>query len=536
MAGLYIPAIRLPDSILPFAGVAFVMLPVAFTYATLRHQLFDLKIIVRIGLQYALARGVIGAVAPITLLVLLGDVLTHRSETLENIVYERGFSYVFVLVMTLIVWTKREEWLTGIDRRFFRERYVAHQILKDVVEDVSASSSFDAAAQKVIGRIDSALHPAMVAVMTKPRTATAFSSVASSGHVVASTPANGQVPQVARAIGKPVTAGALGLDTPGIELVVPIATDPNHDEALLILGRRRSEDPYSKEDQDLLATIAASLRLLIGRSSPAEMPTVTHAAPARLLANRYRIEHPIGEGGMGMVFAATDETLQRSVAIKVIKDQHLAGDALARFQREARTAASLSHPHIVTVHDFGTDETGSPFLVMELLEGRSLRSAIKEGAMHVDRAMAILTGIASAIDVAHGRGVIHRDLKPENVFLVGGTHAKILDYGIAKAMESPVTFATPGVMGTLAYMAPEQASGGDASRAWDVWALSVIAFEMLTGQHPFGGGLPITTATPILTLAPQLNESLANAIDRALSLNPSNRPPTASQLIQTLQT
>src|SRR4029434_7018632 len=106
-----------------------------------------------------------------------------------------------------------------------------------------------------------------------------------------------------------------------------------------------------------------------------------------------------------------DETLQRKVAIKVIRDQHLTGGALTRFQREARTAASLSHPHIVTVHDFGTDDSGSPYLVMELLEGESLRTTIKRGRLPVERAVAILTGVASAIEAAHAKGVVHRDLK-----------------------------------------------------------------------------------------------------------------------------
>jgi serine/threonine-protein kinase len=221
----------------------------------------------------------------------------------------------------------------------------------------------------------------------------------------------------------------------------------------------------------------------------------------------------------------------------VIKDQHLHGDGLARFQREARTAASLSHPNIVTVHDFGVDETGSPYLVMELLEGRSLRHAIKsDGRLPPPRALAILNGLASAVDAAHARGVIHRDLKPENVFLTGDTHAKILDYGIAKAMQSPATFATPGVLGTLAYMAPEQAAGGEASPAWDVWSLSVMTFEMLTAQHPFGGGLPVARAIPIATLAPELDARMASAIDRALSHTAADRPASASALINSIRT
>jgi hypothetical protein len=516
-------------------------------------------VIVRAGLQYALARGLIAALIPIAVGALVIDAVWHGDQPLQAILASRGWSYAAVAAVAGLIYIKRNDWMLALDQRFFRERYAAQQILKGVVDDIGRSATFEAAAEKVVSRIDSALHPLMTAVMTRPRSATAFSTAAKrpatsplssllSGHAIT---------QVVRALGRPVVFGRQGLsDIPAdqqawlaesnVEVVVPIATDSSKDEAVLVLGPRRSEEPYSREDLDLLATIGASLALLIGRVAPDEGRTVTSITPPPTsaeasagrprLAGRYRIERPIGEGGMGMVFAGVDETLERHVAIKVIKDQHLQGDALARFHREARTAASLSHPHIVTVHDFGVDDTGSPFLVMELLEGQSLRSAIKtDGRMPATRALPILAGLASAVGAAHAKGVIHRDLKPENVFLTSATHAKILDYGIAKAIQSKTTFATPGVLGTLAYMAPEQAGGGDAAPAWDVWALSVIAFEMLTGQHPFGGGLPVMRATPTRSIVTEIDESLASSLDRALSLAASDRPPTAAALIESLR-
>ena len=531
-------------------GVIFSIMPLAFAYATLRHRLFDLRVIVRLGLQYALARGLIVALIPITLLVLAVDIWLHADQSVASIMASRGWNYAAVASIVSVVFARRHKWMPALDRRFFRERYEAHQILKGVVEDVGQSPDFDTGARKVVARIHSALHPVMAAVMKRPRTATAFSAAAKlpEGAPLTALLSGNAITQVVRALGRPVVFGPQGLrDIPAdhqawlaesqVEVVVPIATDSSRDEAVLVLGPRKSEEPYSREDLDLLATIGASLGLLIGRSTQGETVTVISAAGLGKLANRYRLERPIGEGGMGVVFAGVDETLERPVAIKLIKDQHLTGDALARFQREARTAASLAHPHIVTVHDFGVDDKGSPFLVMELLEGQSLRAAIKTGGrMPAARAMPILSGLAAAIEAAHAKGIIHRDLKPENVFLVGKTmHAKILDYGIAKALESKTTFATPGVLGTLAYMAPEQAGGGEASPAWDVWALSVIAFEMLTGQHPFNGGLPVTNAIPIRTLAPDLSDAIATAIDRALSLNPSSRPATAGDLIHSLQ-
>ena len=537
------------DVVLLVSISLFSVLPVSFAYAMLRHRLFDLRIIVRLGLQYALARGAIAGLIPITVLALVVDVIIHGDQPLQAILESRGWSYAAVAAIIGLIYWKRGEWMAALDRRFFRERYTAQQILKDVVDAIGQSDSFRSAAGKVVSRVDSALHPAMTAVMLRSRTATAYSVVARQPDdaPVTSLLSGQAITQVVRALKRPVVFGTQGLrDLPkdqqewlaasNVEVVVPIATDSSKDEAMLVLGPRRSEEPYSGEDLDLLAAVGASLGLLIGRASPMDAPTVTAVSPMPAIANRYRIERPIGEGGMGVVFAATDERLERPVAIKVIKDEHLQrGDGLARFEREARTAASLSHPNIVTVHDFGVDDAGSPYLVMELLHGRSLRAAIKsDGRIATPTAIAILGGLASAIDAAHAKGVIHRDLKPENIFLTGETHAKILDYGIAKAIQSKTTFATPGVLGTLAYMAPEQAAGGDASPAWDVWALSVIGFEMLTGQHPFGGGLPVTRAIHIRTLAPEMSESIADAFDRALALQPSNRPATAKELLASL--
>jgi hypothetical protein len=529
---------------LAYSGaLIFCALPLAFAYSILRHRLFDLRVIIRMGLQYALARGAVLALIPIAIGFLILDLIRQGDRPLLQVVVDGAWIYgLFAAVIALVAFN-RDRWMTTIDRRFFRERYASQQILHEVVQDVSSAGDLQSAAARVVNRVNSALHPLMVTVMMKPRSSASFAAITAmpATHAVPPLPASSPITQIVRALGRPVAFGSSGLhEVPphqqrwlteaGAELVVPIATDPSRDEAMLVLGPRRSEEPYSKEDVELLRAVGASLGLLIGRSTgtgQSETVAVTGPAPLPKISNRYRIERLIGQGGMGMVFAAVDETLDRPVAIKVVKDQQLLGtDGLARFQREARTAASLSHPHIVTIHDYGVDDTGSPYLVMELLDGQSLRTVIeKEGRLAISRTLAILGGVSSAVDAAHAKGVIHRDLKPENVFIVGDTtHAKILDYGIAKAITSTTTPSTTGgVMGTLAYMAPEQASGGTASPAWDHWALSVIAYEMLTGRHPFGGGLPISAAVPIRMLVPDLDEKIATTIDQSLILDPAHR-------------
>jgi hypothetical protein len=552
-------------SFLLVAAPLFCVLPLSFAYAMLRHRLFDLRVIVRLGLQYALARGLVLAVVPLAVAALVADVLLHGDQSLRSVLAERGWTYGVIAAATLFAYSQRERWMIALDRRFFRERYAAQQILREVVEDIGRAPDLETAARKVVSRVESALHPTIVAVMRKPRSTGTFvlASAVPDGSTLLPLAATNAISKIVRALGRPVVFGTqfrrdlpdsdnAWLHSSDVELVVPILTDDQKDEALLVLGPRRSEEPYAQEDLDLLGAIAASLALLAGRSSPptssSDQPTTSEMSPRRL-GNRYRLEVLIGEGGMGVVYAAIDETLGRSVAVKLVREELLRGpEGLERFQREARAAASLSHPHIVTVHDFGVDD-GAPYLVMERLFGRSLRNALTvDGRIAPDRTLAILRGVAMAMEAAHGRGMVHRDLKPENVFLAGESGAeiaKVLDFGIAKSTSSTsatTAFATSTgvVAGTVPYMSPEQLAGGAPAPGWDVWSLAVIAYEMLGGVHPFsaaagGSGLPISRPPAIRSFAPDLPIEAEAFFDCALSLDPARRPATASVLVTDLQ-
>ena len=217
----------------------------------------------------------------------------------------------------------------------------------------------------------------------------------------------------------------------------------------------------------------------------------------------YAITARIGVGGMGEVYRATDTTLDRQVAIKVLPES-LASDAerIARFEREAKTLASLNHPNIATVYGF-EKSSGVHALVMELVEGPTLADRIAKGAIPVDDALPIAKQIAEALETAHEQGIIHRDLKPANVKLRPDGVVKVLDFGLAKALEptgamspglsqSP-TITTPAmtragmILGTAAYMSPEQARGKPVDRRSDIWALGCVLYEMLTGRHTFPG-------------------------------------------------
>ena len=219
------------------------------------------------------------------------------------------------------------------------------------------------------------------------------------------------------------------------------------------------------------------------------------------LAEKYLVEQLIKRGGMGAVYRGKHVMMDKTVAIKVLRPS-LAGDdvVVARFSREAKAASRISHPHAVSVTDFGEAENGVVFLVMEYLDGRTLKDIIRsEGPMPLDRAVEIVRQVSGALDAAHQQGVIHRDLKSDNIMLSqtnGGDWAKVLDFGIAKiqqpegARDNDITAANL-VIGTPQYMSPEQCSQtGPIDARSDVYSLGVIVFEMLAGRVPFTGESP----------------------------------------------
>src|SRR5687768_4880765 len=212
----------------------------------------------------------------------------------------------------------------------------------------------------------------------------------------------------------------------------------------------------------------------------------TLAAGSRL--GQYEIVAPLGAGGMGEVYRAHDAKLDRDVAIKILPPA-LAGDpsAMARFEREARAVAALSHPHILAIHDFGR-ESAVVYAVMELLEGQSLHERLADGALPVRKVLDIALQIAQGLAAAHAKGIVHRDLKPGNVFVTTAGSVKILDFGLAKAVQAnpqaSETIAatreasTPGmVVGTIGYMSPEQVTGGPVDQRTDIFAFGALVYE-----------------------------------------------------------
>ena len=269
----------------------------------------------------------------------------------------------------------------------------------------------------------------------------------------------------------------------------------------------------------------------------------------RALGTAYAIERELGGGGMSRVFLAEQRSLGRKVVLKVLEPDLAAGISAERFAREAKLAAQLQHPHIVPVLAAG-DADGLPYYVMPYVEGETLRSRLaRSGRLPLRDAVAILRDVAKALSFAHARGIVHRDVKPENILLAGSS-AVVSDFGIAKAISVARTSADAGLtqlgsaIGTPAYMAPEQASGDPATdhRA-DIYAWGVLAYELVTGTQPFGGGSPhqiiaahlAQPVDPVATRRAGISPQIAELIERCLAKDPRDRPPSADVLLAMLE-
>ncbi|MBS2018922.1 MAG: serine/threonine protein kinase [Deltaproteobacteria bacterium] len=272
----------------------------------------------------------------------------------------------------------------------------------------------------------------------------------------------------------------------------------------------------------------------------------------------FRLDRVIGTGGMGVVYAATDERLERTVAVKVVKEQLDSPATRKRFLREARLAAKLTHPHIATVFEVG-EMDAHLYIVMELLEGLSLRRWMNGRRMSIEQALGIARDVARGLARAHAEGIAHRDIKPENVFVTqpspGALHAKVLDFGLAR---QDVSVATPGTVsaehtttttrvgainGTPGYWSPEQAAGSSVDLRSDIFSFGVVLYEMLTGKRAFAAEHAVAQVVlvtrsepePLRALAPQVPPDVVAIVERCLRKDPEERYVDGTHLCAELE-
>ena len=260
-----------------------------------------------------------------------------------------------------------------------------------------------------------------------------------------------------------------------------------------------------------------------------------------LIGSRYRLEEFRGGGGMAKVYRAIDVTLEREVAVKLINaDLRNETEFDTRFQREAKIASQLADPHIVVVHDYGLDATHGPFLVMEYLQGQSLRERLSSGGpLPLKPGLQLAGQLLLALIHAHGKGIVHRDIKPDNIFLLNQSgvrlHTRVLDFGIARIYrrDDPSRVETithaGAVLGTPRYMSPEQLAGQPVDARSDLYSAALVIHEALTGQLPYIGG------KKLIDLCPEATPALQDLLDQCLRPNPAERPPTSVEVYLRLQ-
>jgi eukaryotic-like serine/threonine-protein kinase len=259
---------------------------------------------------------------------------------------------------------------------------------------------------------------------------------------------------------------------------------------------------------------------------------------------RYRVLRELGRGAMGVVYLCDDESLQRQVAVKTLLLPDNAADRSqleARFRQEAKAAAGLNHPGIITIHDLGR-EGDWLYIAMELLKGTELRDRLQQGALPLDEAVDIAAQVASGLAVAHAQGVVHRDIKPGNIMLVGQGQAKIMDFGIARMKSSDVRTQSGTMMGSPKYMSPEQVGGHPVDARSDIFSLGSVLYEMLTGAQAFAGGnlgqllnaILHATQPPLSHHRLGIPAVLETVVARALQKNPQARYQDASEMARDL--
>jgi serine/threonine-protein kinase len=268
-----------------------------------------------------------------------------------------------------------------------------------------------------------------------------------------------------------------------------------------------------------------------------------------IIDGRYQLTRVVGSGGMATIYAAIDLRLDRQVAVKVMHS-HLAQDEqfVSRFIREAKAAASLSHPNIVAVLDQGWNQGGAPcvFIVMELIEGATLRDyIIEQGALSAERALSIITPVASALAAAHKLGIVHRDIKPENILVSKEGRIKIADFGLARGalLGNTMTAESSVILGSVSYLSPEQVQRGVADARSDIYSLGIVLFEILTGQKPYQGEDPVQVAIKHVnervpapsTIKPGLTIEMDQLVLSTTDIDPDKRPRDAVILLEKLR-
>jgi GAF domain-containing protein len=569
---------------------ALAVVPFVTAYSVLFDHIVDLKVVLRAALQYALARYTIIAVASVPLVAFVLVIYQQRSQPLEAFAAgARPLLLGGTAAIAFLALRSRHRLLAALDRRYFREEYDTRQLLDRLMVDMLRANT----AADLEGRLRSAIESTMHAELKLfvPDGAQGFADPDGnhpinsggvlmklvSGDVTAMSvdPSDQRTPF--RRLSPDEQRWLLSL---GVVLVVPLHAPDQRLAGLLSLTAKRSGLKYSVDDGRFLAAVAASaaltldnLRLRSSTSDASERPArecqvcsrlnrpeatvcscggvlIVSAAP-HTLRGIYRFDRRLGSGGMGVVYLARDLNLDRPVAIKTLPS--VSPEQSARLRVEARAMAAVLHPNLAVIHGVETWQ-GTPFLIQEFLPGGTLGERLRSGPLAIDVALRLCGTIAEALDHLHRAGIIHRDVKPSNIGFTERDVPKLFDFGLAKLPrfsndeadtaddtieDSAARFGDTVVLGgTPAYMSPEALAAAVPARpALDLWALSVVMFESVTGRRPFGGitrdEIRAAAMTGLRESPSAFNSAIPRPLDefllRALSVQQAERPSTARE-------
>lgn len=619
------------------ANSSFILLfPLLTSYAVLVHQILDVKLLARRAAQYALARYTTIALATVPIAALAVYIFQHRREPVEDIFSGPRLPLLAsATIIGFAALHYRKTLLDMIDRRFFREQYDAHRILTQLLDKVRGTSGTAALASLIAEQVDLALHLDVVSLLiVDPRSGMLTEPRQRSRRLDASSPLALLVSDASEplAIELGDSRSPLArlperdrhwLVDSGFKLIVPILARDGSLLGILGLGEKRSGLPFLKEDRELLRAIANSAAWVIELEQTTR-PTATPAPPrwrgareldeddtaaepialtelARECANcgklypsytvlcsacskrlepshvpyvlpgKFRFEKRIGIGGMGVVYRGSDLSLGRPVAVKTLR--RVSPEDAMRLRREARTAASVSHPHLAPVYGMETWQ-GTPILVMELLEGGTLAHRLLDrGRLSPPETVELGLKMADALGHLHSADILHRDIKPSNIGYTRDGTPKLMDFGIARLMydlrrereegemerlaDDPslvpssslwthidgITPLSKPLVGTLSYLCPEALEAKPPDALFDLWSLCIVLYECLLGRKVFSSADPRQTATRIRMgrvpdlsqLCPEYDEELAEFFRGTLNRHKSRRPANAQELRQRLE-
>jgi hypothetical protein len=565
--------------------VSFLLMPLATTYSVVVDHALPLRTVLRKTAQYWLARLVVVGLAAVPFLLAIGVLYRGRSESITELFSGPRLIQLLAYVgLGLLVLQVRQRVMLAVDRLFFRESYSAPRVLATVTDRARGSESLDLLAEVFVEEVDRALHVESIGVLVGDTDSRNY--IPLTGRVRRLGEDSSLVSRL-RERSAPLavdiqddwlgSADRLWVADADVEALVPLIGGSGSLSGILAVGPKRSELPLSRQDFLLLEALGGSvgtfLENQVGRESGAgsfggasaearstecvdcghiEGPDSSECSECagelracalpRYLFDKFELERRIGSGAMGVVYRATDLALERTVALKTLPAT--SPEEAARLRKEARAMARITHPNLALILGVETWQ-GTPVLVLEYLAGGTLEQRIHEGALDLSVALGVAHRMAMVLERSHTGGILHRDVKPSNIGFTDEGEPKLLDFGMVRIAPHPSITRPPlfsystetGLAGTPLYMSPEALRGGRAETGFDLWSLTVVLFECISGKHPFERATAATTLAAIQSgWTPEQQEllpshpPLADLFSTALARERTRRPATARDL------